>query len=120
MSKYCTVHTVQYTTSAILDRHVIPENICVGVDPNRNFGYHWSESGSSNLSCAWNYHGPEAWSEVEVVNLSEYIEGLDPRPVYYQNMHTPAQMILYPWGYICETEGNDDAPDQDAMAAKVR
>ena len=101
-------------------RHVIPGNLCVGVDANRNFGHHWGDSGgTSNVSCAYDYAGPSAWSEVEVANLRDAVLALEPAPAYYQNMHTAVQMVLYPWGYKCGTEGNEDAQAQDNMATKV-
>jgi murein tripeptide amidase MpaA len=37
---------------------------CKGVDPNRNWGYHWGESGVSNDKCSDIYPGAEAFSEI--------------------------------------------------------
>merc|ERR1711942_411007 len=39
---------------------------CKGVDPNRNWGYHWAEAGVSFDKCSEVYCGPEAFSEVEM------------------------------------------------------
>ncbi len=98
---------------------MIPENLCVGVDGNRNFEYHWDEGGSSDLSCSGVYHGPEPFSEVELQNMRDYIYSFGDSVVYYQNLHSNAQMIMYPWAYECTLEGNVDAADQDALARRV-
>ncbi len=103
----------------IATRHVIPENLCVGVDANRNFGHHWAEGGSSAISCSEVYHGPEPWSEIEIVNMRDYINGLGDAVVFYQGLHSASQEIMYPWGYKCTLEGNDDADVQDEVAVQV-
>ena len=52
-----------------------------GVDPNRNWGYHWGESGVSNDKCSDIYPGPEAFSEVEMQNIKAFVESLEPTPI---------------------------------------
>ena len=37
---------------------------CKGVDPNRNWAFHYGESGVSHNRCMETYCGPEAFSEV--------------------------------------------------------
>ena len=50
---------------------------CDGVDPNRNWGAHWDQpNGASTMSCSDAYKGPEVWSEVEVRNLRDYVDGV--------------------------------------------
>merc|ERR1719431_260321 len=43
---------------------------CKGVDPNRNWGFHYGESGVSHNKCQETYCGPEAFSEVEIQKLA--------------------------------------------------
>ncbi len=102
-------------------RHVFPGNVCVGVDANRNYDYHWSLIGASANHCSDTFHGEEAFSEPEIVAqtnfiLDELAAGRD--IVYLQSMHSAAQMIMYPWGWSC-TEPNPDADDQQAMGDYV-
>ncbi len=86
---------------------------------NRNFGFGWGLGGASADPCDPNYEGPEPWSEVEAVAVREYLLSLDPRPVFYQNLHADLQMITFPWGYTCE-EDSPEAADLDAVAVKVQ
>ena len=54
---------------------------CKGVDPNRNWGFHWGESGVSNDKCSDIYPGPEAFSEIEMQNIKNFVESLEPTPI---------------------------------------
>merc|ERR1712212_954400 len=51
-----------------------------GVDPNRNWGYHWAEAGVSHDPCSEVFCGPEAFSEVEMQNIRDFVQTLDPVP----------------------------------------
>lgn len=46
---------------------------CVGTDLNRNWDYHWGESGASKYKCAEIYRGPKASSELETQAVVQYI-----------------------------------------------
>jgi len=72
---------------------------CKGVDPNRNWDFHWAETGSSNLKCSETYHGPEGFSEVETRNIRDYVLTLEPVPVLAQCFHSYSQLWLWPFGY---------------------
>ena len=111
------IHTCRQT----FFRNIIPGSLCVGIDANRNFGFHWGEGGSSDESCEDTYRGPEPWSAVEVARVRDYILDLNSGGGvwYYQDLHSASQKIVYPWGHGCTLEGNDDAADQDAVARKV-
>merc|ERR1719391_756841 len=54
---------------------------CKGVDPNRNWDFHWAETGVSHNKCQETYCGPEAMSEVEMRNIAAFLQTLDPVPV---------------------------------------
>jgi len=73
--------------------------ILQGTDANRNWGYHWNEGGSSNDPCSITYHGPEPWSEIENVNVRDFINTIKDKLVFYNSIHSYSQLILLPWGY---------------------
>jgi len=72
---------------------------CKGVDPNRNWGYHWGESGVSNDKCSDIYPGAEAFSEIEMQNIKNFVESLDPIPILGHCFHSYSQLWLWPYGY---------------------
>jgi len=72
---------------------------CVGVDLNRNWGYHWGESGVSNNPCSDIYCGTGPFSEYESQNIKNYVEALSPKPVLGHCMHSYSQLWLWPYGY---------------------
>ncbi|KAJ8922113.1 hypothetical protein NQ315_004047 [Exocentrus adspersus] len=76
-----------------------PGTICYGADPNRNFGFHWSESGSSSWQCSDTYSGRSAFSEVETQALRDYLEAHSEDVKLYVAIHTYGNYILYPWSY---------------------
>ena len=83
---------------------------CQGTDANRNWDFHWSETGASGDSCSQTYYGPEPFSEVEARNVRDWVGARKDRIVFYQTLHSYSQLILIPWGYT-ETP----APGYDAM-----
>merc|ERR1711963_1323479 len=72
---------------------------CKGVDPNRNWGYHYGEAGVSHNKCSETYCGPEAFSEVEMQNIRDFVTTLDPVPVLGHCFHSYSQLWLWPYGY---------------------
>lgn len=76
---------------------------CKGSDINRNFGFHFGESGVSSNKCSDIYPGPEAFSEVETRNLRDYITSLDETPIFAACLHSFSQLWLYPYGYAYDT-----------------
>merc|ERR1711923_667149 len=72
---------------------------CYGVDPNRNWGFHWGETGVSSNPCTEIYPGTEPFSEVEMRNLRDFVLTLDPVPVLSQCFHSYSQLWLWPYGY---------------------
>lgn len=83
---------------------------CPGTDLNRNFGYHYRESGASDWPCDETYAGPAAFSEVESANLRDWILQCNAanNAKMYLTFHSYGPMILYPWGYA-----NDIPPAVD-------
>ncbi|XP_046604830.1 carboxypeptidase A4-like [Neodiprion virginianus] len=77
-------------------------NRCEGVDPNRNFGYHWGEEDSGAAStdpCHETYAGPKAFSEPETRAIADYILANRQSIRMYLTLHAYSQMWLVPWGY---------------------
>ncbi|XP_059099359.1 carboxypeptidase B-like [Tigriopus californicus] len=74
-------------------------NLCKGTDPNRNFGFHWNEGGSSDSSCSEAYHGPEAFSEIETANIRDFLLAHKDNVKFYNNVHSYGQMVLLPYGF---------------------
>lgn len=88
---------------------------CYGVDPNRNYPYQWSGSGSSTNPCDDTYRGPSARSEPEIVGLTSFINAH--HFVVWQSYHSVAGMVLFPWGYTT-SHTTDDATFR-SMAAQM-
>ncbi|XP_015433607.1 PREDICTED: carboxypeptidase B-like [Dufourea novaeangliae] len=75
---------------------------CEGVDPNRNFGYHWGEldeGGASSDPCHETYAGPHPFSEPETKAMADYILANKQNIRMYLTLHSYSQMWLVPWGY---------------------
>jgi len=72
---------------------------CKGVDPNRNWGYHWGEAGVSHDKCSDVYCGEKAFSEPEMQNIKAFVESLNPVPVLSHCFHSYSQLWLWPYGY---------------------
>merc|ERR1712156_49142 len=72
---------------------------CKGVDLNRNWGYHWGEAGVSHNSCSDIYCGTGPFSELEIQNIKNYVEALNPTPVLGHSIHSYSQLWLWPYGY---------------------
>merc|ERR1711971_478766 len=72
---------------------------CKGVDLNRNWGYHWGEAGVSHNTCSDIYCGTGPFSELEALNIKNYVEALEPTPVLGHSIHSYSQLWLWPYGY---------------------
>ena len=102
---------------------VSPGTECNGCDANRNFGFHWMESGASSWECSETYAGKEAFSEVEARNLRDYLNKTENIEAYL-TLHSYGQYLLYPWGYadiLCDNwkELDDLAHDMDDAISAV-
>ena len=75
---------------------------CMGVDPNRNYGYMWGldNTGSSPDPCEETYRGASAFSEPEIQAMRDFIE--DHEFINALNYHTYGNLLLYAWGYTEE------------------
>ncbi|KAF6209147.1 hypothetical protein GE061_014891 [Apolygus lucorum] len=79
---------------------------CVGADLNRNWGYHWGESGVSKNPCDPQiYAGAKAFSEPESQSIANLITSL--KPEGYISFHTYGQYILIPFAFDTVTKPKD-------------
>ncbi|VDK82260.1 unnamed protein product [Litomosoides sigmodontis] len=82
---------------------------CRGVDLNRNFDFHFKESGSSDDPCAEIYQGKSAFSEPETravrdaVMSSRYRGRIDA----FVTLHTYSQIWIHPYGHRKDTYPGD-------------
>jgi hypothetical protein len=96
-----------------------------GTDLNRNFPFMWGCcGGSSGSACSETYRGPGAGSEEETQAMTARVMALipdqrgpnqsDPAPITTTgtliNMHSNAELNLYPWGFT-----STPAPNRDEM-----
>jgi hypothetical protein len=83
---------------------------CIGVDPNRNWNFHWAE-GDPKLAvpCGQIYAGPWAFSEPEIDSISRHLRNLtlDRHLKLYLSIHAFGQILLGPWGYKRELSQHD-------------
>lgn len=81
-----------------------------GVDPNRNYGYHWGydDAGSSPETWSEVYRGPAPFSEPETQAIRDFLEGGRHVSAAF-NYHTSGNLLLYSWTY----EDGAYTPDDD-------
>lgn len=82
-----------------------------GVDLNRNYGFMWGidDVGSSPDFSAWNYRGPDAFSEPEAQAIRDLANAH--RFVVSLSYHAYGNLWLYPWQHI-----HQEAPDHSILA----
>ncbi|MBK9128759.1 MAG: hypothetical protein IPM13_13310 [Phycisphaerales bacterium] len=71
---------------------------CIGVDPNRNWGFQWGGQGASTDPCNDTYRGTAGFSEPETQALRDFFIA-QPEIVSTIDFHSYSQLILSPWGY---------------------
>ncbi|MCD4698187.1 MAG: carboxypeptidase regulatory-like domain-containing protein, partial [Bacteroidales bacterium] len=80
-----------------------------GVDPNRNYGWHWGGTGSSGDPYSDTYRGPSAFSEPciqamkNMIDTYHFVTGI--------TYHSYSELVLFPYGY----DNGVTAPDHDAL-----
>ncbi|KAF8983125.1 Carboxypeptidase A4 [Entomortierella lignicola] len=88
---------------------------CVGIDPNRNWGYMWNNGGSSGNPCSEAYHGPKAFAAKEPKMVADYILEKG-NVVGYIDFHSYSQLWMSPFGADCSKIPRDD---EDIMEAAL-
>ncbi len=80
-----------------------------GVDNNRNYSYHWGETGASTNSSHDTYCGPSAFSEPENLAVKWLVENHNFKIAV--NAHTYGNLLLFPFGWQSE----EYTPDHDTF-----
>jgi hypothetical protein len=97
-----------------------------GTDLNRNCGFRWGITGSSDIPCDDVYRGPTEFSEPENQAIRDYIRSMfpdqrgpgdfDAAPAtatgLFVSLHSFAELVLYPWGSTAT-----DAPNRAGLSA---
>ncbi|KAG6448454.1 hypothetical protein O3G_MSEX005550 [Manduca sexta] len=78
-------------------RGFIIGDICMGVDLNRNFDFHWGTL-SSNLVCSQTFHGRGPFSEPETAAIRDVFAEYGTRVEVYLDIHSFGSMILFGFG----------------------
>jgi len=80
----------------------------LGVDLNRNYGYHWGldDIGSSSDPNSAVYRGTDPFSEPETDNIREFVQSRQFKSCL--NFHTYGNLYIYPWGYNASPTSDDD------------
>jgi len=92
-------YTYSWETDRMWRKTRSPQGGCFGVDPNRNWDYHWGETGVSSNPCTDIFPGDKPFSEVETANIAAFVQTLEPVPVLSQCFHSYSQLQLWPYGY---------------------
>jgi hypothetical protein len=81
-----------------------PFGTCVGVDINRNYGFHWGidDIGSSPNPCAADYRGTGPFSEYETKSMRDLVLNEAHQFKVAVSYHSYGRLILFPWGYTDE------------------
>ncbi|XP_071944571.1 carboxypeptidase B-like [Antedon mediterranea] len=96
-----------------------PNNRCVGTDPNRNWDYHWSDPGASANPCSDLYYGSNAFSEIELKSVTNYMNPLKEDIRVFIDFHAYSQMWMSPWSYTKDLPDTEDYNDQINLQAKA-
>uniref|UniRef100_T1KB80 Peptidase M14 domain-containing protein n=1 Tax=Tetranychus urticae TaxID=32264 RepID=T1KB80_TETUR len=88
---------------------------CIGVDPNRNFGYFW-KGGVDNDPCSETYSGRKPFSEPEVASIAKLIHPNASRIKAFLDFHSFDQSWLIPYGF--DSRKPKDFIDMERIAKK--
>jgi hypothetical protein len=72
----------------------------MGVDLNRNFDFHWGETGASTEPCEEIYQGSSPFSEPESKAVRDFISSHRNDIQAVITMHTYSQIWIHPYGHI--------------------
>jgi len=73
---------------------------CMGVDLNRNFDFHWGETGASTEACEEIYQGNAPFSEPEARAVRDFILSHKNDIQAVITMHTYSQIWIHPYGHV--------------------
>jgi len=92
---------------------------CMGVDLNRNFDFHWGETGASTEPCEEIYQGTTPFSEPEAKAVRDFILSHKNDIQAVITMHTYSQIWIHPFGHYRHNYPSDvsELKDTGAKAA---
>ncbi|CAF4125874.1 unnamed protein product [Rotaria socialis] len=90
---------------------------CYGVDPNRNWDYHWCENGASQDPCSDSFCGDKAFSEIEVAQVAKFIMDRQDTIVHYINFHAFSQLGMSAWAYTATPPPHFKLQDDGSIQA---
>ncbi|KAL3085351.1 hypothetical protein niasHS_010420 [Heterodera schachtii] len=98
------------------------ERCCGGVDLNRNFDFHWGETGSSSDMCSDIYQGAYAFSEPESRAIRDKMMSseLYGKVDAFLTLHTYSQMWIHPYNHERKSFPNDIEDLQEVGRRGVR
>ncbi|XP_072163476.1 carboxypeptidase B-like [Diadema setosum] len=100
-------------------RSINAGSLCRGVDPNRNYPYQWGGQGASTNPCYSTYRGPNAASEPEVAQTTQWLLDSNKDYVCFIDFHSYSQLWLAPWSYSATAVLPQEKDDHDAASAKA-
>jgi len=107
-------------------RSITSDPKCPGVDPNRNFNWHWNDSGASGSDdpCDEVYRGPSIFSEPECKAVGDFLFANNQTLKAMITLHTYGDYWLVPYGYVLPPAYPPDYQElleaaQDAAKATV-
>lgn len=91
-----------------------------GVDLNRNYDYHWGQTGSSGDPSVETYRGPSPFSELETQAMRDFMNA-HPDLRTLISFHTYGELIMYPYAYTYEDVPSDMSQnDHDVFVAMAQ
>ncbi|KAL3114642.1 hypothetical protein niasHT_016273 [Heterodera trifolii] len=96
---------------------------CRGVDLNRNFDFHWAETGSSLNACSNLFAGKKAFSEPEAKAIADFLQDEEIKGSVdaFITLHTYAQLWIHPFSHEYQSFPNDVAKVKSlALSATAR
>ena len=72
--------------------------VSMGVDLNRNYGFHYAQSNDNSDECDESYRGPNAFSEPETQAIKSLIEKY-PTILSAMNFHSYGNMWIRPFNF---------------------
>uniref|UniRef100_A0A8R1HSZ0 ShKT domain-containing protein n=1 Tax=Caenorhabditis japonica TaxID=281687 RepID=A0A8R1HSZ0_CAEJA len=97
------------------------DRCCGGVDLNRNYDWHFGETGSSTDKCSEIYQGSSAFSELESRSMRDFLTSpeLNGKVDAFITLHTYSQMWIHPYSHARKAVPNDIAELQRVGRAAV-
>eukprot|EP00111_Clytia_hemisphaerica_P008789 TCONS_00025703-protein len=91
------------------------DDVCIGVDINRNFDSNWGGPGAPKTPCFTMYAGPKPFSENESKALVNFLTDNKDEVIAYISLHTFGQKWMTPFGHSKEKPTNLNEMERVAL-----